>query len=87
MNDFAQALEKAASLIGHFDVELREIVFLSLRVSLTASFLAFAVGAPLARRPVDHLSGVPRASRQRASTLDHRGSITLASSPSMSPPP
>jgi tungstate transport system permease protein len=47
MNDFAQALEKAASLIGHFDVELREIVFLSLRVSLTASFLAFAVGAPL----------------------------------------
>ena len=47
MNDFAQALEKAASLIGHFDVELREIVFLSLGVSLTASFLAFAVGAPL----------------------------------------
>jgi tungstate transport system permease protein len=47
MNDFAQAVEKAASLIGHFDAELREIVFLSLGVSLTASFLAFAVGAPL----------------------------------------
>jgi tungstate transport system permease protein len=47
MNDFAQALGKAASLIGHFDAELREIVFLSLGVSLTASFLAFAVGAPL----------------------------------------
>ena len=47
MDDFAQALETAARLIGHFDVELREIVFLSLGVSLTASFVAFAIGAPL----------------------------------------
>ena len=47
MNDFAKALELAGSLIGHFDPELREIVFLSLGVSLTASALAFAIGAPL----------------------------------------
>jgi tungstate transport system permease protein len=47
MNDFAQALETAAHLIGHFDAELREIVFLSLGVSLTASFVAFAIAAPL----------------------------------------
>src|ERR1700740_3781525 len=47
MNDFAQALDTAVSLIGHFDAELREIVVLSLGVSLTASFVAFAVGAPL----------------------------------------
>jgi tungstate transport system permease protein len=47
MDDFAQALETAAHLIGHFDAELREIVFLSLGVSLTASFVAFAIGAPL----------------------------------------
>jgi tungstate transport system permease protein len=47
MNDFAQALETAARLVGHFDAELREIVFLSLGVSLTASFFAFAIGTPL----------------------------------------
>jgi tungstate transport system permease protein len=47
MNDFAQAIYVATSLIGHFDAELREIVVLSLAVSLTASFLAFAIGAPL----------------------------------------
>jgi len=47
MNDFAQALDTAASLIGHFDAELRQIVGLSLGVSLTASLLAFAIGAPL----------------------------------------
>src|SRR5215475_10628922 len=47
MNDFAQALYTAANLIGHFDAELREIVCLSLGVSLTASFFAFAIGAPL----------------------------------------
>jgi tungstate transport system permease protein len=47
MNDFAQALDTAASLIGHFDAELREIVFLSLGVSLTASFFAFVTGAPV----------------------------------------
>lgn len=47
MNDFAQAFDTAASLIGHFDAELREIVLLSLGVSLTASFFAFVTGAPL----------------------------------------
>ncbi len=47
MNDFAQALDTAASLIVHFDAELREIVSLSLGVSLTASICAFVVGAPL----------------------------------------
>src|ERR1700747_1075830 len=47
MNDFAQALDTAASLIGHFDAELREIVVLSLGVSLSASFVAFGIGAPL----------------------------------------
>src|ERR1700743_3517017 len=47
MNDFAQALYPAAGLIGHFDSELREIVVLSLAVSLTASLFAFAIGAPL----------------------------------------
>src|ERR1700748_3404514 len=47
MNDFAQALYTAAGLIGHFDPELREIVVLSLAVSLTASLCAFAIGSPL----------------------------------------
>jgi tungstate transport system permease protein len=47
MNDFADALYRAAGLIGRFDAELREIVSLSLGVSLTASFCAFALGAPL----------------------------------------
>jgi tungstate transport system permease protein len=47
MNDFAQALDTAASLIVHFDAELREIVSLSLGVSLTASMCAFTIGAPL----------------------------------------
>jgi tungstate transport system permease protein len=47
MNDFAQALDTAASLIVHFDAELRDIVSLSLGVSLTASLCAFVIGAPL----------------------------------------
>src|SRR6201998_455159 len=47
MNDFAQALDTAASLIGHFDAELREIVLLSLGVSLTASLFAFGIGPPI----------------------------------------
>jgi tungstate transport system permease protein len=47
MSDFADALYRAASLIGHFDAELREIVALSLGVSLTASLCAFGIGAPL----------------------------------------
>jgi tungstate transport system permease protein len=47
MNDFAQALDTAASLIVHFDAELREMVSLSLGVSLTASICAFVIRAPL----------------------------------------
>lgn len=47
MNDFAKAIETAISLISHADTELRAIVALSLGVSLTASFIAFAIGAPL----------------------------------------
>jgi tungstate transport system permease protein len=47
MNDFTDALGKAASLIVHVDSELREIVFVSLGVSLTASLFAFMIGAPL----------------------------------------
>jgi tungstate transport system permease protein len=47
MNDFGEALYTAASLIGHLDAELREIVSLSLGVSLTASVCAFVIGAPL----------------------------------------
>ena len=47
MNDFTEALYTAASLIGHLDAELLEIVSLSLGVSLTASICAFFIGAPL----------------------------------------
>src|SRR5258708_16596669 len=47
MNDFASAFQIAVALIGRFDVALREIVLLSLQVSLTASACAFAIGAPL----------------------------------------
>ena len=47
MQDFTDALYTAAALIGHLDAELREIVSLSLGVSLTASICAFVIGAPL----------------------------------------
>ena len=47
MNDFADALATAISLIGRLDAELRQIVALSLSVSLTASLCAFVIGAPL----------------------------------------
>src|ERR1700759_5218282 len=47
MNDFTDALRTAARLILSFDLELREIVFLSLTVSLTASVCAFLIGSPL----------------------------------------
>jgi tungstate transport system permease protein len=46
MNDFVQALDKAATLIVHFDADLWEIVVLSLGVSLSAASIAFAIGAP-----------------------------------------
>jgi tungstate transport system permease protein len=47
MNEFVEALRTAARLIVGLDPELREIVILSLAVSLTASVCAFVVGSPL----------------------------------------
>jgi tungstate transport system permease protein len=47
MSYFGEAFYTAAVLIGRFDPDLREIVLLSLGVSLTASALAFALGSPL----------------------------------------
>src|ERR1700683_2877746 len=47
MGDFAAACRTAFTLIFGFDAELRDIVVLSLGVSLTASACAFAIGAPL----------------------------------------
>jgi tungstate transport system permease protein len=47
VNDFAAAFTTAFDLIGRLDPHLREIVLLSLEVSLTASVCAFAIGAPL----------------------------------------
>ena len=47
MNDFAAALRTAVDLILGFDAGLRDIVLLSLAVSLTASACAFVIGAPL----------------------------------------
>jgi tungstate transport system permease protein len=47
MNDFAAAVSTALALIASFDADLREIVLLSLAVSLTASLCALAIGAPL----------------------------------------
>lgn len=47
MNDFIDALYTAARLIARLDPELREIVVLSLAVSLTASVCAFLIGSPV----------------------------------------
>jgi tungstate transport system permease protein len=47
MNDFRQSVAAALSLIGSFDSELIGIVWLSLRVSLSASLIALAIGAPI----------------------------------------
>ena len=47
MNDFADALRTAVGLIVSFDSSLRDIVVLSLAVSLSASACAFVIGAPL----------------------------------------
>ncbi len=47
MNDFADAFYTAIELIVRFDADLRDIVALSLGVSLTASVCAFVIGAPL----------------------------------------
>jgi tungstate transport system permease protein len=47
MNDFTQSVATALALIAHFDAELVGIATLSLRVSLSASLIALAVGAPI----------------------------------------
>jgi len=47
MNDFAQSLASALSLIFSIDSELLGIVGLSLRVSLIASMIALVAGAPM----------------------------------------
>lgn len=47
MNDFVAAFQTALGLIGSFDPELREIIVLSLGVSLTAAACAFVIGTPL----------------------------------------
>jgi tungstate transport system permease protein len=47
MNDFTQSVATALSLIGRLDSELIGIVLLSLRVSLSASLIALAIGAPI----------------------------------------
>jgi tungstate transport system permease protein len=46
MQDFTDALYTAATLIVRFDPDLREIVALSLAVSLTAGICAFVIGSP-----------------------------------------
>ena len=50
MNDFTQSVAAALALIGRLDSELIGIVWLSLRVSLSASLIAVAIGAPLGMR-------------------------------------
>src|SRR6201997_1584507 len=47
MNDFAAAFHTSLILISNLDAELRAIVLLSLEVSLSASAVAFLIGAPL----------------------------------------
>ena len=47
MNAFSESLALAAGLVTHFDAKLVAIVELSLRVSLTATFLAACIGLPL----------------------------------------
>jgi len=47
MNDFTHSVAAALALIGGLDPELLGIVGLSLRVSLSASLIALAIGAPL----------------------------------------
>ena len=47
MNDFTTAFATALDLIGRLDPQLRDIVLLSIEVSLTASVCAFLIGAPM----------------------------------------
>jgi tungstate transport system permease protein len=46
MSDFARSVATALSLVGSLDPELLGIVGLSLRVSLSASMIGLAIGAP-----------------------------------------
>ncbi|WP_099866836.1 ABC transporter permease [Pararhizobium haloflavum] len=46
MHSFAEAFGQAFALIVNFDADLREIVFLSLQVSLTAVLVAAIIGLP-----------------------------------------
>ena len=47
MNELGRAFLVALDLVANFDSELASIVLLSLRVSLSATLLAFVIGAPL----------------------------------------
>jgi tungstate transport system permease protein len=47
MSDFSSAFKIALQLLATFDFDLREIILLSLEVSMTASICAFVIGAPL----------------------------------------
>ena len=47
MHTFSESLAVAAALLAHLDAGLLRIVELSLRVSLTATLLAAAIGLPL----------------------------------------
>ena len=47
MEEFGRAFALALTLLGALDRELIAIVALSLRVSLSATLLAFCLGAPL----------------------------------------
>ncbi|MBW7974432.1 ABC transporter permease [Bradyrhizobium sp. BR 10289] len=58
MNDFAQSVRAAFTLIGQADAELLGIVALSVRVSLTASLVALLIGAPIgALLAITHFRG------------------------------
>jgi tungstate transport system permease protein len=47
VNDFVTAFATSFDLIGRLDPQLRDIVLLSIEVSLTASVCAFLIGAPM----------------------------------------
>jgi tungstate transport system permease protein len=47
MNTLSESVALAAGLVAHLDVHLVDIVLLSLRVSLTATFFAACLGLPL----------------------------------------
>ncbi len=47
MNTLTESLALAAGLVTHFDAHLVEIVVLSLRVSLTATFFSACLGLPI----------------------------------------